>query len=403
MAEYTEFETFTDYGIFDCDQHIYEPENCYTDFVESKFRDRTLRAGERDGTRVMLAQDRVLPLDNAFDECYRPGSLKEMLRTIKQDAGSGGGYQWMPIDPAFLDPDLRLGQMDHQNVDGALMFCGSLGLFAEHFLTDDELYWASSWAYLRWMDQTWGFHHGDRIFTSPVISMRDVDRACEQLDWIFERGGKSISICPGPAYGRSPGDPYFDRLWGRIEEAGAVVCYHINEAMPGYKASRSKLWGQDEYPSFYTQSAWQWMWAYGEQAALETISALIMDNLFGRFPGLKLLSAEHGAEWIPGLLRKMDKMRGMGRNGPWIGGQLKERPSEIFKRHVRVVPYWEDDLEPVFAAAGADVIVGGSDFPHSEGLAFPTQLIEHLSWLGPEQQRYVLRDNARKLFGLAPA
>ena len=41
MAEYTEFETFTDYAVFDCDQHIYEPENCYTDYIESKYLDRT--------------------------------------------------------------------------------------------------------------------------------------------------------------------------------------------------------------------------------------------------------------------------------------------------------------------------------------------------------------------------
>ena len=33
----------------------------------------------------------------------------------------------------------------------------------------------------------------------------------------------------------------------------------------------------------------------------------------------------------------------MGRLGPWLGGQLTERPSAIFKRHVRVVPYPEDD------------------------------------------------------------
>jgi hypothetical protein len=35
----------------------------------------------------------------------------------------------------------------------------------------------------------------------------------------------------------------------------------------------------------------------------------------------------------------MDKSRGMGRNGPWIGGQLTERPSEVFRKHVRIVPY----------------------------------------------------------------
>lgn len=64
------------------------------------------------------------------------------------------------------------------------------------------------------------------------------------------------------------------------------------------------------------------------------------------------------------------------------------------------MPYWEDDLEPVFEATGRDVIIGGSDFPHSEGLAFPTQLVEHLAWLSDDDKRWVMRGNARSLFGL---
>ena len=334
MAEYTEFETFTEFPIFDCDQHIYEPPDCYTSWIESRYADRTLRAEVVDGENVFLAMDRQVPVDNKVDECYRPGSLKEMLKSLRGGSGEGGGYQWMAIDPAFLDPKLRLTQMDMQNVESALVFCGSLGLFAEHFLTDDELYWASSWAYLRWLEATWGFHTGDRIFMSPVISFRDVDKCCEQLDYLSERGAKSVSISPGPAYGRSPADPFYDRIRGRIEDAGAVACIHINEAQPGYKASRSAKWGQELNPTFYTQSAWQWMWAYGEVPAMETFSALIYDNLFGRFPGLRVLSAEHGAEWVPNFLRRMDKMRGMGRNGPWIGGPLTDRPSAIFRRHL---------------------------------------------------------------------
>jgi len=402
MAEYTEFTTFTDYRIFDCDQHMYEPADCYTSFIESKYADRTLRTATVDGRTVLLADNREISLDKEVGKCNRPGALKEMLKGLKTGGAEGGDYRRMDMDPAFVDPAPRRTQLDMQNVEAAIVYCGEFGLFAEHFLTDDELYWASSWAYLRWMESTWGFDGADGMFTSPVISMRDVDRACEQLDWIFERGGKAISICPGPAYGRSPGDRYFDRFWGRIEDAGAVVCYHINEAMPGYKSSRSALWGQEQHPTFYTQSAWQWMWAYGEQPAMETFSALIYDNLFARFPKLMVLSAEHGAEWVPGFLRRMDKMRGMGRNGPWIGGPLTERPSEIFKRHFRVVPYWEDDLAPLVAQLGRDVLVGGSDFPHPEGLAFPTQLVEHLSGVSPDDQRHIMRDNARTLVSLPP-
>ena len=49
---------------------------------------------------------------------------------------------------------------------------------------------------------------------------------------------------------------------------------------------------------------------------METVSALIFDNLFGRHPPLKLRVAEHGAEWVPRMLVHRDRIRGMGRNGP---------------------------------------------------------------------------------------
>ena len=402
MADYTDFETFTDYWIFDADQHIYEPLDCYLRHIPAQYAERTIRPAVVDGKKVCIAEaDRVIGVDNEADQCYRPGSLKELLKGLKKGSGEQGAYQFMEMDPAFIDRQRRIEMLDRQHVQAAILYCGSLGLVADHYLEDDDLYYASSWAYLQWLEEAWGFDRDGRILTAPVVSLRDLDRTCEQLDWLFERGARVISLLPGPGHGRSPGDPYFDRFWGRIEDAGALVCYHINEAIPGYKASRSVLWGQDPYPSFFTQSAWQWCWAYGEQPAMETFSALIFDNLFGRFPGLRILSAEHGCEWAPGFARKIDKMRGMGRNGPWIGGPLTDRPSEIFKRHFRLVPYWEDDPRPVIEALGRDVVVGGSDFPHSEGLAFPTQLVEHLKGLGPVDERYIMRDNGLALVGLA--
>jgi hypothetical protein len=92
-------------------------------------------------------------------------------------------------------------------------------------------------------------------------------------------------------------------------------------------------------------------------------------------------------------------MRGMGRNGRWIGGQLPERPSRIFKRHFRIIPFWEDDIAPVVDQVGPEVLVNGSDFPHSEGLAFPTQMADHLAMLGTDARRQVMRDNGMALVG----
>jgi hypothetical protein len=89
----------------------------------------------------------------------------------------------------------------------------------------------------------------------------------------------------------------------------------------------------------------------------------------------------------------------MGRNGPWIGGPLKERPSEIFHRHVRVVPYPEDDVvELVRQLKGrVDCLVAGSDFPHAEGLAEPLEFRHLLDGLPEKDITRILDDNAQVL------
>jgi predicted TIM-barrel fold metal-dependent hydrolase len=95
----------------------------------------------------------------------------------------------------------------------------------------------------------------------------------------------------------------------------------------------------------------------------------------------------------------MDKSRGMGRNGPWLGGQLTERPSAVFKQHVRVVPYPEDDTVGLVEKLGtAECLVMGSDWPHAEGLREPADFYARVEGLG-ENRRGFLRDNGLKLLG----
>jgi predicted TIM-barrel fold metal-dependent hydrolase len=121
-------------------------------------------------------------------------------------------------------------------------------------------------------------------------------------------------------------------------------------------------------------------------------------NFFARFPNVRLLSAENGAEWVPNTLIKMDKVRGMARNGYWPCGQLKERPSRIFKRHIGVVAYPEDDLQSIIEQCGgdADWIIMGSDYPHSEGVPAPRDFVsEACAGLTPEQVRKIMYENGK--------
>ena len=121
----------------------------------------------------------------------------------------------------------------------------------------------------------------------------------------------------GPAYGRSPGDPYFDPVWARLNEAKVTVAFHI---MPyWYFDAISPAWGHDPDPASWHMSAWQWNNVYGERPIEDTLSAIIFDNVFGRHPDLHVpgrrarrrvgapLRPAHGQEPRHGPQRAMDR------------------------------------------------------------------------------------------------
>lgn len=386
--------------IFDCDTHCYEPRDSFTRFLPQDMLDRALTwVPNAKGEDVILAGARVARFNSeqglGCEVAYRPGSLKEMLKQM----GSGNPdetYEPGPMLPEYLEREPRLAVMDAQGIESAVLFPAGTALSAEHYVSDTEALYANLHSFNRWFDEEWGFDRG-RLYPTAVISLRDLDSAVKLTDDVLERGARIVLIPTGPAYGRSPGDPYFDPVWSRLAEAGAVVAFHI---MPfWYFDAISPAWGHDPDPASWSMSAWQWNNIYGQRPIEDTLSALIFDNLFGRFPSLRVLVAEHGAEWVPHFVRHMDKSRGMGRNGPWIGGKLTERPSAIFQRHVRVAPYPEDDIPWIVDQLGtADSIVMGSDWPHAEGLAEPKDFAKLLDPLDDAMKAAIMHGTADALF-----
>lgn len=391
----------SDLGIFDCDTHCYESRDAFTRYLPASMLDRAITpAYNAAGREVILAGGRVATFNSeqslGFELAYRPGSLKEMLRQM----GSGNPeetYQPEPMRPEYRERAPRLDVMAAQGVAKAVVFPAAMALSAEHYVSDTAALYANLHSFNRWFNETWGFSFEERIFATAVLSLRDLESAVSLTEEVIEAGARIVLMPTGPAYGRSPGDPYFDPVWARLNEAGVAVAYHI---MPfWYFDAMSSAWGQDPDPASWTMSAWQWNNVYGERPIEDTLSALIFDNLFGRFPNLRILVAEHGAEWVPHFVRHMDKSRGMGRNGPWIGGKLTEKPSEIFRVHVRVAPYPEDDIPWIVDRLGCDdSIVMGSDWPHAEGLADPVSYEKLLGDLGEESRRRIMRGNADELF-----
>jgi predicted TIM-barrel fold metal-dependent hydrolase len=385
------------YRMVDFDQHSYEAEDCFTRYMPKSKLDRAVYPIRlASGRKVLLANDRIVTaLENDLDKAYVPGSLVEMLKQRASGDPAGADRFYEPMQAEYRDRDARLRQLGEQQIERSIMYPGGWALMAEAYLDDTEALYDNLESFNKWIAEDWGFAYQDRIYAPALLSLRDLDRSCQELDRVFAAGARIILLPAGPAYGRSPGDPYFDPFWSRVNEAKAVVAYHIGEFH--YQANVASQWGWGLVPPFQF-SAWQWQNTYGERPITDTLSALIFDNLFGRYPNIRVLVSEFGSEWIPHFIRHMDKSRGMGRNGPWLGGPLTERPSAIFKQFVRVVPYPEDDTVSLVDRLGTtDCLVMGSDWPHAEGLREPADFFAKVEGLGEQNRRRFLRDNGLAL------
>ena len=392
------------YSLIDADSHYYEPRDFITRYIEPAYRDRAIhvRRSEEGFDQIMFGAEPLtfLTHHNDFDRAARPGGLRDQSRALQASGHfeKGDGFA-VPVDAAWQRADARLARMDEQGVEATLLF-PSRGVCFEHLMRGDpDVLYANLRAFNRWLDDDWGYAREGRIFAAPLMNLTEIDRAVDELEIALGRGARAVHLQCGPHGGRSPADPHHDPFWARIEEAGIPVLFHIG--VTGFNEMYATHWGERADPPAHQQSAFQWTCFYGDTAIMQTLAALIYHNLFGRFPGVRVLSVEHGSLWVAYLMAAMDKMKGMGRNGPWPGGYVPGPPSEVFKQHVYVVPHHAEPLAPLIEALGREHVLFGSDYPHSEGLAEPVEFAGALEAFDEGTQRGIMRENAGRLLGLA--
>jgi predicted TIM-barrel fold metal-dependent hydrolase len=363
------------------------------------FRQRTLRA-EKDasGEWSMFLDDRPYLYTAAkYERTDPPGSLSDRLHQ-KGDVSWEDAMSASNMLPAYKNRDARLALMDEQGLAAAILL-PTTAVCVEHSIRHDTpLTYATLRAFNRWLEDDWGYAYRNRIFAIPLLSLLDVDMAVEELERVLREGARAIHLKPGPVGGRSPADPHFDPFWERVNEARAPVAFHISDA--GYNELYSIDWGEDASPPVRRQSAFQWCMFHGDRPIMDTLAALVFHNLFDRYPNIKVMSIENGSGWVEYLVRNMDKKKGMGRYGRWIGGRPKGRLSDIFRRHVFVTPYPEDDVPGFVEFLGADNVLFGSDYPHPEGLKSPLDFTSLLDGVPAAQVRKIMSENVSKLLGV---
>ena len=399
------------FKMIDADQHFYETDDCFTRHLPLKWIDegRAVQVIRREGEatgRVMFGDQKVTYYGAApTHSTGQPGAMLEYYKS-----GGHGSKGWFAQGMITADDlpesrrrDVRLKYLDNDNIEAAIML-PSLEIGAEWLLSSDpEALGANLTSYNMWLEEDWGFGADGRLFAAPCLALENPEWACRELDRVLERGAKLIHLRAGPVRGNlSPADPRFDPFWARINEAGATVCYHL--ANTGEAEYYGALWGESHTRPLHRWTPFMRATCFGDRAIGDTLMALVTHNLFGRFPNINVFVLEYGSEWVLPMVRKMDRAARMSGKEDWPFGNIGERPREVFKRHIKVSPFPEDDIAGLVQTLGATCVLGGSDWPHPEGVHMPSDLVDHLPELTDEDLRLIMRDNTGRALGLvAPA
>jgi len=423
------------YRINDADNHFNEPADCFERYIDPKYADLAIRSVVGpDGKTVQIFAGQP----SKFQSGHVTFSKEELEKLLGDTSNVGTGRGTIPqsgdgpelsvipgmllnrLNPlkglseeerkafvedfrhkseAFGNRDLRLALMDEQGMDKAVMFPAAAHDIEYEFADNIPALYANIRAFNRWMHEEVGYNSDNRMFLPPYIAFADPDLAVAELEQVIADGARIIQTKAGHAHGgpdnphggRSLADPAFDRFWSIVNDAEIRLAVHLGGTdYQKYGAD----WSEDPDATFGDFNAFQWMMYWGDRPAQELTAALILHNFFGRFPNIHVLLAELGTVWVPYTIRKMDHAFMMGRKAKYSDtGRLPQRPSEIFRQHFVVAPYPEENVARVVDEVGIEPIVFGSDFPHGEGLAHPTDYVAaQLTGFNETDQRRIMRD-----------
>lgn len=385
---------------FDADNHYYEALDAFTRHLDPAWGPRTLQWAEIGGRQYHVLAGRVsrAVVNPTFDPVASPGVLKDYFR------GNPNGDNPLEllrardrIKDEYRDRDARLATMDAHGLSRVWMF-PTLGMvYEEELRHDPEAVTVLFTAFNRWVEEDWGFAYRDRLFAAPYLTLADLDWACAELEWALDRGARTIVMrpaAPTTASGRRPPtDPTFDPFWARVNEAGITVVVHAGDS--GYT---SHGYATDGFTSNFNSGVPQPIKMLQLERPIEDfLSALVADQLFHRFPNLRVASVENGSGFLRGLFHRLDAL------GHKMAGWFPEDPVETFRRHIWINPFWEDDVHELLDLMGPERVIFGSDWPHIEGMPEPLDYLEELTGLEQKVVDLVVRDNVASLNELQAA
>jgi predicted TIM-barrel fold metal-dependent hydrolase len=372
--------------IIDSDQHLFESPTMWADHIDPALKEDAIAITEDDlGYSWLTWRDQRL----GMADVQLPGDTTGLgRRRQRHHRNLPPEYKYQEMLPIhYGDPSARATHLTAMGLDEAVVF-PNFGLLWERRLSKWPVALkANMAAWNRWC-ATVVTEGGGRLHPVAHLTLHDTEWLHRQLDELSASGVRLAMIAPAAVEGRPLSHPDHESIWAAFVDLGITPVFHV--------ADQPRVIDD----AFYTDSDESivsvlesvFLWAPPAIA----VTDLIVNGTLARHPALRIGIVELSSIWVPQYLMMLD--------GGWdfttkLNGAslapLEDRPSEYFRRQVRVSSFSYEQPARLTAKSG-DVFMCCSDFPHSEGTATP---IEDYGRAGstPEDATGLFHDNVTAL------
>ena len=346
--------------------------------MDRTFRDRAPRVvGEHDGDWWMIDGTR----GNSFQGGAQVGKRFDRPEELRPAA------RFSEVRPGAYQPAEFLRENEEDGVWGSVIYpTAGLQLFR---VPDLALLSACFRAYNDWL--------ADFCRTAParlrgiaLINVEDVEEAVRELGRARKLGLTGAMITVAPPEERSYDQAMYEPFWAAAEALAMPISLHIDTNRPApflvaesNRTSRASLLANADY----------WV-----RVAL---GHLILEGVFERYPRLRVGSAEHEIAWVPYFLDRLDyTYTQRARRSHWVRYRTDALPSDFFRRS-SFLSFQEDAMGiRDRALIGVDLLLWGSDYPHTES-TFPRSraILERiLDGVPREERQRITASNVARLY-----
>ncbi len=391
------------FSTFDADNHMYENRDALTKFLPPEYAG-VIKYVDIEGRTKLAIRDRITDYipNPTFGKVAAPGAsgmdvTQEGGGGFDTAAGGAGLHQRklvvMPGIDAFFDPEPRLALMKEMGIDRTLLWPTLASVLEERVADAPDVAVTVIHALNEWMHEHWSYVYSDALYSTPIISLAaGVDRALEELEYVYERGAKIflIRVAPVPTWSgrKSFALPEFDPFWERVQELDIVVGMHSGD--PGYHRYLNEWEGLGDQEMSIAKNARRANPAFmvlssQKDSLVDALASIIGHGLATRFPKLRFMPVEFASSWVRPFYKKLQRV------SERQSMLFDEDPVEVFNRQVWVHIFHEPDPQGVIdLGIPVDHLMFGSDFPHPEGMADPLAYSEMVKDLPIEQQQLIM-------------